>query len=324
MRKTIFITSVFSLLCLGLQGCSSCTPKSSPVTGEENVSTAPADEAQPTAAVQPEQKSANTDPASIGLNERPDAGGQGEQERSNEETAPVPSDAEEITRPFDKDEFITTPNIPDAAKYAYAIRRALGCSVPENPMDTYSDDDIFEVHYLEDCEEDDRDDKLLKKLIENKSDINAYNANGRTLLSLSLFHAGSDYELGGETEVFDLLLKSGADITKADADGSTILMRTDFIKTAEKYIAAGGDIHAKNKYGKTALDIQREKLSDMVHGEDEDGNHYYYFYEELTMGCLNEEAIEEAENKGKEPPECITYADVIKDNVREIIKRIKK
>ena len=61
----------------------------------------------------------------------------------------------------------------------------------------------------------------------------------------------------------------------------------------------------------------------MENGEEIEGYHINYFYEEYSMGCENEEAIEKAEKKGKKPPECITYADIIKNSVRKIIQLIK-
>ena len=323
MKKTIFVTILFSLLCLGLPGCSSRTPKGTPAKEETAAPSAPTAEPQPTPEVQPEQKEADRDAIELKNKMLVEAVLEEEQEIAKDETSPKLSESDDINWPFMKDDFITTTKIPDAAKYAYAIYRALGCPFDEKPMETYSNGDIFDVHNMESCESDDREDELLKRLIQNKADINAYNANGKTLLSLSLFKAGGDYELQSEPEVFDLLLNSGADITKPDADGSTILMKTEFIKTAEKYIAAGGDIHAKNKDGKTALDLQIEKLDKMENGEEIDGDHVDYFYEEGAMGCQNEEAIEKAEEMGEKPPACITYADIIKDNVRNIIKLIK-
>ncbi len=317
MKIVYGFTLIVSLLCLGLQGCSSCAPKGELTPEGASTRSEPENNTQPEKELPQEQNKADGDT-------------QPQPENASEEASPKTSEAQqkpemaiELNWPFMKDDFIATDKIPDAAKYAYAIHRALGCPFDETPMETYRNGRIFDVHDLESCVQEDREDELLKRLIDNKADINAYNADGKTLLTLSLFHAGGDYELEHETEVFDLLLKYGADITKPNADGSTILMKTDFIKTAEKYIAAGGDIHAKNKDGKTALDLQTQKLDKMENGEEIEGNHFDYFYEEASMRCQNDEDIEKAEKKGKKPPECITYADIMKDNVRKIIQLIK-
>lgn len=225
--------------------------------------------------------------------------------------------------PKTNDEVAEAKDISDFSKYAYAIYRALGCSLAETPADVHANAAIFDVHSLEDCSKT-RDDSLLKLLVAQKTDIQAYNADGRTLLSLSLYHSGSDYELQKETEVFDMLIQSGADITKPNADGSTILMETEFIETAEKYLSAGGDVQAKDKQGKTALDHQKTRLDLMVNGKKFEGNTFPYFFEEPSMLCQNEDEIKNAKAAGKDAPKCMTYADIMKDNIRKIIERIEK
>ena len=225
------------------------------------------------------------------------------------------------------EEIVSSKTIPDYAKYALAIDRALGCDTLayDSPEYTYN---VKEYDFIStsiyDCTEP-KNPNLLNMLIQNKADINAYNAHGRTLLSMTLTGIGN--EEFHENPMFELLLASGADITKPDADGTTILMKTLFYDTAEKFIAAGGDIHAKDKQGHNALDLQKAIRLEMD-GEDivdEDGHtwHMPFFWEENTMGCHNDDEIEEAEAAGQPLPDCYTYADLIRRNVDQIITRLE-
>ena len=219
---------------------------------------------------------------------------------------------------------LASTEIPDFSKYALAIHRALGCEFSSSPEDAFKDDQLLDPHNNYGYCNQPKDPHLLQQLVAQKADINAYNKYGCTLLSLSLFHTGSDMEMLSETQFFELLLKNGADITKPDADGSTILMQTEFIETAKLYIAANGDVHIKDKRGITALDYQKGLLRLMIEGDTIDDDHFPYFYEEGSMGCNNEDEIEAATQAGKQPPECITYADIMKDNIRQIIALIEK
>lgn len=225
------------------------------------------------------------------------------------------------------EEIVSSKTIPDYAKYALAIDRALGCDTLayDSPEYTYN---VKEYDFIStsiyDCIEP-KNPNLLNMLIQNKADINAYNAHGRTLLSMTLTGIGN--EEFHENPMFELLLVSGADITKPDADGTTILMKTLFYDTAEKFIAAGGDIHAKDKQGHNALDLQKAIRLEMD-GEDivdEDGHtwHMPFFWEENTMDCHNDDEIEEAEAAGQPIPDCYTYADLIRRNVDQIITRLE-
>lgn len=48
-----------------------------------------------------------------------------------------------------------------------------------------------------------------------------------------------------------------------------------------------------------------------------------FFYEENTMLCQNYKEIEKAEAAGQPPPDCYTYADLIRRNVDQIITRLE-
>lgn len=225
--------------------------------------------------------------------------------------------------PQTDDEMVSSPDIPVFSKYALATYRALGCPFSDTPEDAHANTSIFDIHMLEDCHQS-KDMRLFKQLIAQKADINAYNAEGKTLLSLSLYHAGGDIESEKETPFFEFLIQMGADITHPNADGSTLLMETEFIQTAQKYIAAGGDIHAKNKQGKTALELQHEKLKLMQEGREFEGNRFPYFHEEASMLCRNQSDMDAAKTDGKDVPKCVTYADVMRDNIRQIIALLEK
>ncbi len=235
------------------------------------------------------------------------------------------------------DEILASKELSDYAKYAFALDRAVfGCTLED--IKRLEDDDydkmkpyilwtIFEEQDRDfNCSEcawlrpnckGSKDDALVKKLIENKADINAYNDKGVTLLFETLSYGGNCFSGGhGNTLLFDKLLELGADITKPNADGTTILMRTESPKTAKKYIKSGGDVNAKNKNGKTALEYQEELLRKMnvfcERNEDDpdyDVNCDEYFYQEALMGV---------EEDGK------TCADHARDDIKGIISLIKK
>ena len=297
MKQQRWITLIFfaSLLSVFSLGCSKQTPEPT------KSSDAPAAEAQMDAMPQVDQEVPVAPNANIPTEDKKD---------SVPEVLNIPG------WPQTDAEILKNTDISDFSKYALAIYLALGCSFENTPAETHENDAIFDPHNMEMCEKT-KNDTLLKRLNEHKADINAYNAQGKTLLSTSLFRSGGDLQFQKETQVFDMLIQYGADITKPNADGSTILMITDFPTTASQYIAAGGDIHAKDKQGKTALEHQKEKLNLMKNGKTFENERFPYFHEEGSMGCLNESEMQAAkENK----PQCITYADLMRSNVAKIIE----
>ncbi len=96
---------------------------------------------------------------------------------------------------------------------------------------------------------------LIEKLLEKGADPNAVDKKGQTPLHLFAGHIG-------EVHIIQLLIEKGARASLVDEEGDTPLHKMighwlgeDAAKVAELLVAAGADPKAKNKDGKTALDM---------------------------------------------------------------------
>lgn len=94
--------------------------------------------------------------------------------------------------------------------------------------------------------------QLLRKLVEAGADINvvSYGSDGTTPM-----HAAVE---NNWDEIFEFMLSQGPDVHITDGKGNTLLhkaCRWRKLEWAEALVSQGGDIKAKNKEGKTPLDL---------------------------------------------------------------------
>ena len=94
--------------------------------------------------------------------------------------------------------------------------------------------------------------KCMELLIEAGADVNTYNDECQTALTLASWH--------GYTEGVDILIKAGADVNKEGGRGdkhSPLLFacKGGYIKSVESLLEAGADVNMASQYGYTALFI---------------------------------------------------------------------
>ena len=94
--------------------------------------------------------------------------------------------------------------------------------------------------------------KCMELLIEAGADVNTYNDECQTALTLASWH--------GYTEGVDILIKAGADVNKegGSGDNHTPLLfacKGGYIKSVESLLEAGADVNISSQYGYTALFI---------------------------------------------------------------------
>lgn len=217
-------------------------------------------------------------------------------------------------------EILDSKDVSEFAKGHYAVLRAMGCSFEEIlqiyetdsngilPADINSgfscDNDGIAFCTEIQCDETKADDSLLKEQIKSqRSNIN-------NLLTWSIPRGFDCFAAGeGDIRFFDVLIKAGVDITKPDDNGVTVLMVTENVAIAKKFIESGGDVNAKSSKNMTALDLQTLKLDMMnMSCEEDEEDCSGYFYQESIMG---------EEDDGR------TCADRVRDDIREIISIIK-
>ena len=105
---------------------------------------------------------------------------------------------------------------------------------------------------------------LQRSMASLNLNVSAADDNGYTLL-----HAAASY---CRIAIMNFLLDGGAPIDATDNDGDTPLHHVDVVEAAKLLINRGADPTKSNNEGKTALELKRQDLEELMKEEEDDDN----------------------------------------------------